>query len=368
MAYITIAELRDYLDLHDTDTYTPAFAADTLTLASVQFRNTLKTGTEVTVSSNTDDPPAPLVEGTVYYVIEGADQLIQLAATSALATAGTEIVLTDNGTGIHTIIREDADTSVLYDAISAAEMYIESQTNRQFSKSMGYTAYAGADTLVLVDVDIRDLFTTGTPVTVSSSLRDPPAPLVEGTVYYTIEISDTLIQLASTEALALAGTEIDLTDNGTGTHTITRLDAHHSMRDALDPWNSTLLHVNGDLLTVNALTNGDSDATAIASTDFWLVPFNMGPPYYGIQLKRNEGIYWEFDTDYRVTVIGTWGYSTTPPRDIKQACLVLAAYFFQQRSSQVFDTTAIPDAGVITIPSGIPATVTKVIERYKRYL
>jgi hypothetical protein len=35
---------------------------------------------------------------------------------------------------------------------------------------------------------------------------------------------------------------------------------------------------------------------------------------------------------------------------------------------QVFDTTAIPDAGVITIPSGIPATVEKVIKRYKKYI
>jgi len=34
----------------------------------------------------------------------------------------------------------------------------------------------------------------------------------------------------------------------------------------------------------------------------------------------------------------------------------------------VFDVTAIPDAGVITIPQGIPATVTRIIDRYKKYL
>ena len=36
------------------------------------------------------------------------------------------------------------------------------------------------------------------------------------------------------------------------------------------------------------------------------------------------------------------------PDDIKQACVRLTAYLYRQRDSQVFDVTAIPDAGVIT--------------------
>ncbi len=89
MAYITIANLREYLGLKDTDTYTSAFATDNLTLSDVPFRDSLSTGSPVKVASTTNDPPDPLVEGTVYYVILGADQVIQLATTSANATAGT---------------------------------------------------------------------------------------------------------------------------------------------------------------------------------------------------------------------------------------------------------------------------------------
>jgi hypothetical protein len=69
-----------------------------------------------------------------------------------------------------------------------------------------------------------------------------------------------------------------------------------------------------------------------------------------------------------VSVLGTWGYASEPPADIRRACTVLAAYFYKQKDSQVFDVTAIPEAGVITIPAGIPGTVTRIIERYKRYL
>ena len=370
--YVTIAELRDYLDLHDTDTYVPAFGADTLTLASTNFRNTLKTGTEVTMASSTADPPAPLVEGTVYYVILGADQVIQLAATSALAAVPTPIVLTDDGTGTHSITREDADTALLTDAISAAQTYIESQTNRVFEATVAtryyersalddddstlldvfdgdlltvttlangdgkgtdtYISAFGADTLTLATASLYSTLQTGTPATVASTTNDPPAPLVEGTMYYVILTASPVIQLATTSALAIAGTAITLTDDGTGTHSIT------------------------------------FGGTLISNTNYWLQPRNLGPPYHGIQLKRNTGVYWEWDTDYWVSVTGTWGYSTTAPGDIKMACLHLAAFYYRKASAQVFDVTAIPDAGVITIPQGIPATVGRIINRYKRYL
>ena len=82
----------------------------------------------------------------------------------------------------------------------------------------------------------------------------------------------------------------------------------------------------------------------------------------------NTGVYWEWDTDYWVSVTGTWGYSATCPDDVRRACLVLAAYYYRQKDSQVFDVTAIPEAGVITIPQGIPATVTRVIAKYRKHI
>lgn len=62
-------------------------------------------------------------------------------------------------------------------------------------------------------------FPTGTPI-VFSSTTTLPAPLTAGTIYYAINLTGTTIKVATSAANALGGTAIDLTDQGTGTHTI----------------------------------------------------------------------------------------------------------------------------------------------------
>ena len=155
-------------------------------------------------------------------------------------------------------------------------------------------------------------------------------------------------------------------DSQTNRHFEAETDTRYYDHSAISRWNSRLLDLfSDDLLTVTGLANGDSSSTAIALTDFWLTPRNLGPPYHGILLKTDITSYWEFDTDYWVAVTGTWGYSTTPPDDIRRATLVLASYFFRQKDG-MFETTAIVESGAIAIPQGIPATVDRVINRYKR--
>ncbi|MDZ4296110.1 MAG: hypothetical protein U1A16_01940 [Patescibacteria group bacterium] len=61
---------------------------------------------------------------------------------------------------------------------------------------------------------------TGTEVTVSSATT-LPAGLAANTIYWLIYQSTTTFKFASSLANALAGTAIDITDTGTGTHTIT---------------------------------------------------------------------------------------------------------------------------------------------------
>lgn len=50
-----------------------------------------------------------------------------------------------------------------------------------------------------------------------------PDPLGVDTIYYAIRVSATEIKVATTAANAHAGTQIDLTDQGTGTHTVQQL-------------------------------------------------------------------------------------------------------------------------------------------------
>jgi len=158
-------------------------------------------------------------------------------------------------------------------------------------------------------------------------------------------------------------------DSQTNRHFEAETDTRYYDKSARDPHDSHLLNLYGDdLLTVTTLTNGDSSATAISSSSYWLVPRNEGPPYHGILLKTDGSDYWTWDTDYWVSVAGTWGYSTTPPDDIRRAACILAAFFYRQKDAQMFDTTAIVESGAMVIPQGIPATVDRILLRYKRHI
>lgn len=88
------------------------------------------------------------------------------------------------------------------------------------------SAIAATEDFATTDVDIstEKITVTNNIVTCTelkfSSTGEVPAPLVTGIVYYAIRVDATHIKVASTPVLAAAGTAIDLTDVGSGTHTL----------------------------------------------------------------------------------------------------------------------------------------------------
>lgn len=126
------------------------------------------------------------------------------------------------------------------------------------------------------------------------------------------------------------------------------------------------LWVDDDLYSVTTLTNGDSSSTAIPSTEYWLIPRNDGPPYQGIRLKATSTYTWECDTDYFIIVAGKWGWSNVVPPDVQHATIRWAGYLYQQKDSPIYDTQIFPEAGVATIPSGIPADIRKLLDPFVR--
>jgi len=273
MAYCTLAELRAYLAVRNSDTFTASAATDALTLTNPRI--TWSTGDEVVVST-TGTLPGGLAVSTTYYVIPVTDLTIKLAATSSSATAGTAIDITAAGSGTHTITRAATDDDLLQDCLDDAQAYIESQTGKKFEAS-------------------------------ASTIR-----------YYRQESVDYVT-----------------------------------------------LYLDEDLLTCTKLVEGDTDDTEITTGNYWLLPRNEGPPYRRIELKANSDYSFDWETDGEIEVTGTWGFSATPPADIKRATLVLAGYFYRQKDSQVWDVVAVPEAGIITIPEGIPRTVRRIIEKYQ---
>lgn len=117
-----------------------------------------------------------------------------------------------------------------------------------------------------------------------------------------------------------------------------------------------ILYLDTDLLTVDEII---SDSVEVEAQNCLLLPRNYARHY---AILRKGGSAW----GESIEVTGTWGFSATPPADIVHACIRLAAYYYRQRDAQVFDVTAMPEQGVITVPRGIPADVRVILDRYKR--
>lgn len=132
-----------------------------------------------------------------------------------------------------------------------------------------------------------------------------------------------------------------------------------------------LLKLDDDLLTISTLTNGDGSVLS-ATIDYSKVPKNI-PPYYAIRLKQSSANYWEPDgngnTEDVITIVGTWGYSSTTPDDIKEACLMIAASLYKRRYGENLSSiSTITAAGVVITPQDVPSIAWQTIYFYRRML
>jgi hypothetical protein len=118
-----------------------------------------------------------------------------------------------------------------------------------------------------------------------------------------------------------------------------------------------------DLLSVTKLTNGDG--VEIASGSYKLFPRNDNPKWI---IRLNEDQAWNFTNgDSEISVAGTWGYSATAPADITHACIRLAAFLYRQKDTSAdIDRPMVTGDGITIMPSGLPADVQKLLDRYKR--
>jgi hypothetical protein len=96
-------------------------------------------------------------------------------------------------------------------------------TANTLGQSDTFTADAGTDLCTWTSTaNIPSNLLTGTRVRLTTTTT-LPAGLATATDYYFIKMSDTTFELASSYANAIAGTQINITDAGTGTHTVTWL-------------------------------------------------------------------------------------------------------------------------------------------------
>jgi hypothetical protein len=134
------------------------------------------------------------------------------------------------------------------------------------------------------------------------------------------------------------------------------------------PDTDTLYIEDDDLLTVTTLTNGDS--TVLTTTDYILLPANSYPKY-AIKLKDSSTYSWAEDSsgnsEQAISILGTWGYSSSAPADIKEACLEIATAFYHRRFGENMATeSTMTTGGVIVTPRDIPASARSIIANYAR--
>jgi len=189
-------------------------ATDVITVPSTTY---LPTATPVQISS-TSGVPGGLTAGVTYYVINVSSTTIKLATTSGNATNSVAIDITSAG---------------------ATQTFATGAVN------------TGTDIITLGNTTA---LSTGMPI-VFTSTTTVPAGLTSGTIYYCIVLSSTTIAAATTVANAEAGTKIDITSVGAGTHTITSgahtIGQYYTLADNDELW------LDGRKDTLNIMWNKD---------------------------------------------------------------------------------------------------------------
>ncbi len=135
------------------------------------------------------------------------------------------------------------------------------------------------------------------------------------------------------------------------------------------PTRGLTLWVDDDLLTITTLTNGDG--TTIDSGDRVFLPANVTPKY-AIELIGTTGISWQQSTTTNtstqaISVLGTWGYSSSTPDDVRVACWILTNDMVQKRFGQGGeDSGSVTPDGTRIMPAAFPGRVRDLLHSYKR--
>jgi hypothetical protein len=131
---------------------------------------------------------------------------------------------------------------------------------------------------------------------------------------------------------------------------------------------SRLLKLDDDLLTITTLTNGDGNT--IDATEYNLIPKNLTQKR-AIKLKASSSKYWDMDSDgnteWVISVAGTWGYSSTAPHDIRQACLMIGHSIYKRRMGEnTSSSVKVTGAGVVITPQDVPSQAAAIIQKYRK--
>jgi len=192
-----------------------------------------------------------------------------------------------------------------------------------------------------------------------SSTGAVPAPLVAGTAYYAINIDATTIEVATSAVNAAAGTAVDITDVGSGTHTLDTGEGSGTTdrQEIINRVEQTIelitkdyfyskafvIYIDGNSndrlflgLIPDVLTVTEIKISGVELPDSWWTS-DVNSVYLDPEAVTGDEddlpeLYLRLSYKHRlfpkgmgnIKVTGTYGWSSTPPA-IKQAAIILAS-------------------------------------------
>ena len=139
--------------------------------------------------------------------------------------------------------------------------------------------------------------------------------------------------------------------------------------------NVLFLADRGDICSITTVTNGDD--TEITTVNYTLYPKTLSthrPTYKQLKILSSSTMTFDAgsnDSENALEVTGKWALwsaAASVPESFAVSVMEIAAHQLETRKSQVFDTVAVPDAGIIQVPTGIPRTVVARMSGWRRLL
>jgi hypothetical protein len=132
--------------------------------------------------------------------------------------------------------------------------------------------------------------------------------------------------------------------------------------DALEDVDGMTLFLDEDLVSVTTLTNGDGE---VLSANAYVFEPRNDSPKYAIRLKAGSGKTWTFqsDSENAISVAGMWGYASSAPHAIQQACIRLVVYWYKLRKNPFYQVGS-PESGQVDIVSSIPEDIQTALNPY----
>ena len=108
--------------------------------------------------------------------------------------------------------------------------------------------------------------------------------------------------------------------------------------------------------------------TTWAATDWFAWPYNYaakGEPIRRIEIDTVNGSQYSFGGYPKgVKITGIFGYSATPPNEIKQACIIQATSLFMQEKQGWRDASASAELGQMVYTVGIHPVANEILQKY----